>query len=61
MCQSWDYVYGLMTLVCLPGFNSMIALSLDLFYYQSSRYNIDFIDGNIFFANELSLYNTCVW
>ena len=20
ICQSWDYVYGLMSMVCLPGF-----------------------------------------
>ena len=26
MCQSWDYVYGLMTLVCLPGLVWLLCL-----------------------------------
>ena len=33
ICQFWDYVYGIMTLVCLPGLFAT-ASSLDLFQYK---------------------------
>ena len=31
ICQCWDYIYGLMTLGCLPGLDCFV---LDLFYYR---------------------------